>query len=160
MVRYRLWAPAVFYGDLVDSIYMGTMAVNGIFTIGTWVVKLDNKPYHLEGNLLEPWFLLSLSIKNEWMTIDIIDWIHILKYNGRDATDAAWHSRINTWGPGQSTPDSSIWGLLVWHDMLGSLGIPLHPENCLCLRHKWSPPNRSVSEVPSKQHVAIANTIL
>ena len=39
VVRYRLRAPAVFYGDLVDSIHMydehGAMAVDGIFAIGT-----------------------------------------------------------------------------------------------------------------------------
>ena len=57
VVRYRLRAPAVFYGDLVDSVRMydehGAMAVDGIFAIGTRVVKLDNKPHRLEGNLLK-----------------------------------------------------------------------------------------------------------
>ena len=32
----------------------GAMAVDGIFAIGTRVIKLDNKPHRLEGNLLEP----------------------------------------------------------------------------------------------------------
>jgi hypothetical protein len=57
VLRYCLGAPAVSYGDVVNSVDVydehGTMAGDGILAIETRMVQLDYKPHSFEGNLLE-----------------------------------------------------------------------------------------------------------
>ena len=69
MLRYCLGAPAVLYGDVVNSIDMydehGTMAGDGILAIETRMVQLDYKPHGFEGNLLKLRAGPSLTMRNQ-----------------------------------------------------------------------------------------------
>lgn len=57
MLRYCLRAPAVLYGDVVDSIDVydehGAMAGGGTLAIDTRMVELDYKSHSFESDLLK-----------------------------------------------------------------------------------------------------------
>jgi hypothetical protein len=69
VLGYCLGAPAVLYGDVVNSVNVyhehGTMAGDGILAIETRMIQLDSKPHSFESNLFELRANPSLTKRNQ-----------------------------------------------------------------------------------------------